>query len=70
MSLVEVAAFRSEAEARVCVSFLHAHGVAAEIAGAHALAVMPFLSPGKGGYRVLAPEGDAATAAQLLAEIG
>lgn len=68
MSGVEIAAFETEMEARVCVSYLLAHGVDAELAHAMTLSVMPFLS-GKRGFRVTAPEAQARTARELLAAV-
>lgn len=65
----EIARFESEAEARVCVSFLQANAIEAELADAMQLSVLPFLSPGKRGYRVLAPKSQAHAAAALLALI-
>jgi len=67
---VEVAAFASEVEARVCVSYLQAHGVDAALADAMTLSVLPFLALGKKrGFRVTAPEAQAPLARELLAAV-
>lgn len=67
---VEVAAFSSETEARVCVSYLQAHGVDAEIANAMTMSVLPFISLGRKAYRVMAPADEAELARDLLAAVG
>lgn len=66
---VDVAAFASETEARVCVSYLQAHGVEAALADDMTFSVLPFLSPGKKGFRVTAPARQARLAAELLAAV-
>jgi hypothetical protein len=68
-SAVDVAAFSTETEARVCVSYLRAHGVEAALADEMIFSVLPFLSPGKKGFRVTAPAEQARLAAELLAAV-
>ena len=65
----EIARFYDAEEAQIATGFLRAQGLDVHLADKQALAAMPQLRVGLGGFRLLAAERDANIAKRLLADI-